>query len=313
MVRIYSETVKKWAVGAGITGVSMVVLIFAYLQFIGAITITGVSGDSVCMGTVEEPCYAYINFTANKDVFLYPLGHDPWGRNTPFTFDPAVKSWRLQRSWGSSWRTVDLEKTWNKNVKYAIKFAKGQDYQIRIVAVKESPLQTIKWFSDDWKVEDPLWIAAVNLSFKKSCNNLGADYTTKKGDCVNVIKSYNVICNPLTDSCLMNKTKDYYKVVEFEKEVCEDIIVKKEVCRSWDEGVLVYDKIEVLPSRFGMACFKQGSSVCCRNIKGDSDTDEVCRYGENCACYDVGKTISYSGTKNQKSKLKSKFDNVGII
>ena len=109
--RTYYESVKKWGTGAGILTFSAVGLIFLYLSLSGVINITGFSGDQICAGTLDDPCYAYINFTANKDVFLYLLGHDPWGRNTPFTFDPAVKSWRLQRSWGSSWRTVDLEKT----------------------------------------------------------------------------------------------------------------------------------------------------------------------------------------------------------
>ena len=65
----------------------------------------------VCYGTVEDPCYAYMNFTANEDIFLYPTGYDPWVRYTTFEFDPNVKSWELQRSWGSGWRTIPLDKS----------------------------------------------------------------------------------------------------------------------------------------------------------------------------------------------------------
>lgn len=165
--RVYWQSVIKWAAGLGITGVSAVALLFFFLAQTGAITINGHSGDMVCAGTLEDPCYAYINLTANEDVFIYPLDYDPWGRNSPFTFDPAVKEWKLYRSWGTGWREIDLSEpctsTWcgappnSPDNKYAFAFRKDRDYELRIMALKYHPAQEIKWWSDGFGVPDPVW------------------------------------------------------------------------------------------------------------------------------------------------------------
>jgi len=153
--RIYWESVKKWAVKVGIpVGVASFALIFMYLSSLGVIEVTGHSNDMVCAGTESEPCYAYINFSAKEDIFIYPMDYDPWGRDTPFYTDVGLKSWKLQRSWGDTWRTINLSKTWSSKVKYAVKFSKDQDYQIRIVALKEDPTKDIKW---GFGPVDPYW------------------------------------------------------------------------------------------------------------------------------------------------------------
>src|SRR3990167_504148 len=85
-----------------ITG-TPVFLYFAYSNEIGAITITGKSWTDFCTATEwnqEKICYAYINFTANNDTFWYPTNYDPYGRSTPYGFDPAVKEWKFERKWG---------------------------------------------------------------------------------------------------------------------------------------------------------------------------------------------------------------------
>ena len=153
--RIYWESVKKWAIMAGIpAGVAGFALLFMYLNFLGVIVVTDYSGDIVCEGTNEEPCIAYVNFSVKEDIFLYPTGYDPWGRDTPFETDKELESWKMYRSWGSSWREVDLNKTctgkWcgapdNKGVKYSFVFREGRSYQIKIEAVKKNPEEIIKW------------------------------------------------------------------------------------------------------------------------------------------------------------------------
>jgi len=170
-VRVYAESVKKWANEnkgkLGVTGVgSIITLIFIYLAMTGAITVNGHSGDMICAGTLDDPCIAIINFTANEDIFIYPIDYDPWGRNTPFSFDPNVKSWKLQRSWGSGWRTIPLNKsctgTWcglsssDDTRKFSIVFREGKSYSIRILAYKEDPTQDIKWGAFDGLI-DPVW------------------------------------------------------------------------------------------------------------------------------------------------------------
>jgi len=173
MAKIYSESIKKWAIAGGISGTGLIGLYFLYLSMIGAITITGYSGDTVCAGTIEDPCYGYINFTANEDIFIYPTDYDPWGRNTPFEFDPNLKDWKLQRSWGTGWRTLPLNQpctgTWcglssSKDTRvFSVAFRKGNNYQIRIVAYKNTPADTIKWSAFDGEI-DPVWKGIVNVT-----------------------------------------------------------------------------------------------------------------------------------------------------
>ena len=149
--RLYAESMKKWAVRAGLTTASLVFIYFIYLSNAGVIDVTGYSGDSVCAGTEADPCYAYINFTVidnpGKDdsIYIYPMEYDPWGRETPLEFKPGLKDWKLQRSWGNTWRTIDLHSTWNKNTKYAVKFHEGQSYELRIIGYKENAFEDIKW------------------------------------------------------------------------------------------------------------------------------------------------------------------------
>jgi len=163
--RIYWESVKKWTIKAGIpAGITSFTLLFIYLSFLGVIEVTDYSGDMVCAGTEGDPCLAFINFTAKEDIFLYPIGYDPYGRDTPFETDKDLKSWKIYRSWGSGWREIKLNDTctgtWcgapdNKGVKYSFVFREGRDYQIRIVAHKKDPTEDIKW---GFGPVDPVWI-----------------------------------------------------------------------------------------------------------------------------------------------------------
>lgn len=176
--RIYSESVKKWAKRIGIPAGSVGCVLFLYILYtisIGAMVVTGYSGDIVCAGTEEDPCYAYINFTVNEDVFWYPIDYDPWGRNESFSFNPAVKSWILQRSWGSGWRTIPMNKsctgTWcgappNTNVTYSVVWRKGMNYRIRIVGYKNVPFEDIKWGFGNI---DPVW-KGVNITYELISN-----------------------------------------------------------------------------------------------------------------------------------------------
>ena len=125
-----------------------------YLSSTGAITINSVSENVVCEGTTYDPCYVYINFTANEDIFIYPVEYDPWGRNTPFIFDPAVKEFKLYRSWGSGWREYSLYKpctsTWcgappnSPDNKYSLAWRKDRNYTIRIEIFKHNSTDKIK-------------------------------------------------------------------------------------------------------------------------------------------------------------------------
>ena len=204
--RVYTETVKSWGKGLGISGVSLFGLIFMYLIAIGSISNVTYSGDVVCAGTIEDPCYAYINFTAEEDIFIYPTNYDPWGRDTLFNFDPNVKSWSLERSWGTGWRNIPINitctGTWcgakdNTGCAYSMAFRKDRDYQIRIVAYKNYPTDTLKWgaFSGVDEI-DPFWyginttttnsFSSINLELGSQVN-ISANLTGVTGEvCVDI-------------------------------------------------------------------------------------------------------------------------------
>ena len=185
--RVYTQSVIKWLLGIGVSGGTLIGGIFFYLAMIGAITDYSYSGDMVCAGTLDDPCYAYINFTAREDIFIYPTGYDPWGRNTSFDFEPNVRDWKLQRSWGTGWRDIPLDKpctgTWcglsnsKDERKFSIAFREGRDYQIRIVAYKVNPTQDIKWSA--FEVIDPVW-NGTNVT-------IGWNYTTME-----ICNTYNI-------------------------------------------------------------------------------------------------------------------------
>jgi len=175
--KAYTETVKKWASTAGGTaaGGAIVFLILSYLAAQGAIQVTGFSGDTICAGTTADPCYAYINITALEDVYVYPISYDPYGRQSPMDFDPGVKDWQLQRSWGNGWRTYDLNRTctgtWcggtGDTGKYSLAWRKGQTYQLRIIAYKNDPSDDVKWGGFNGQV-DPVWIGTGMDKFNQS-------------------------------------------------------------------------------------------------------------------------------------------------
>jgi len=171
--RIYWESVKKWAISVGLGSVPLVIVLFIYLSYANIITIHDYNWSRVCGGTVDDPCWATVTFTANSDFYLYPLGYDPYGRNTPFNFSKAVKDWKLYRKWGDGWREIDLNEgctgRWcgcywckgGKTAKYSYAFRSGKNYTIKIVAYKKDAFEDVKWSfgfpKDNRTYIDPVW------------------------------------------------------------------------------------------------------------------------------------------------------------
>ena len=315
--KIYWATVWKWitknkiAVGSG-TGLTIIGL-FLYLSTIGAITIHGVSDDVVCAGTEEDPCYAYINFTANEDIYIYPLAHDPWGRATPFQFDKEIKDFKLQRSWGKSWRTMDLTKPWSKVVKYAVKFKKGQTYEIRIRVLKESPLQDVKWWSDAWGVEDPVFVASKNLTIVHPCIK-NKTITHKKIDkCWEVTHTALVPCTPFNETCLLNKTSGkYYKIITWQTKECNYTYWNTTECAEYSKKKEIQYGDKLIPEELlGTDCVYDGKNICCVD-PNDDDGSGICRYGKTYAYWIPGNKMDYEGTYKRKAKLINNFVKEGI-
>jgi len=183
--RIYQQSLFKWAMGVGIPGgIAGFSLIFLYLSTFDLIEVNGFTGDITCAGTVENPCLAFINFTAREDIFLYPLQYDPWDRTTPFQTDKDLESWKMYRSWGKGWREINLHETckgtWcggkygSSSNLYSFAFRKDRDYQIKIEAVKKDPKDDVKWSFTEYV--DPFWygIGATNISATEISIELGS-------------------------------------------------------------------------------------------------------------------------------------------
>ena len=237
--KIYSTSVKIWAkkfgIPSGIIG-SIIFLYILYTIFIGAMTIIGYSGNMVCAGTEDDPCYAYINFTVNEDVFWYPTDYDPWGRNETFGFDPDVKSWVLQRSWGSGWRTIPMDKsctgTWcgapdnTGTVTYSVVWRAGKSYQIRIIGYKNNPKDTIKW---SFGSVDPYWYGINKQTIPLTTEFYTGDYHVASQSGNESLYDVNITKDEktnLTTICLEagwdKKQVDVYKIDEkTEKEVLD--------------------------------------------------------------------------------------------
>jgi len=278
--RIYFESIKKWLIASGITGGTLIGGLFLFLLSTGAISDFTYSGDSVCAGTLEDPCYAYINFTANEDIFIYPLGYDPWGRDTLFEFEPNVKSWKLQRSWGTGWRDIPLNQsctgTWcglsdSKDERvFSYAFRKGRSYAIRMVAMKNNPTESIKWAAFDGQI-DPTWEAVTEdyifdkldyskdgkaefsmMNYEKELPKEAITFSFKE-ECGSV-NSYKILMNT---TC----TKDVPIMSKIE--VCRpplknETILEKEVCYdeffengTYEKEYQCWEEVKSIPSGLG--------------------------------------------------------------
>jgi len=133
--------------------------VFLFLASIGAITILGSSGDVMCAGTIDDPCYTYINFSAEKNFWIDFSDHTPYGLNDTLEFVPDVQSWKIQHSWLSGWK--DFSDT-------MVYFEKDTDYQVRIVSYKVNPYDDIVWSAFDGAVNAKLLTDTRPKTYKKS-------------------------------------------------------------------------------------------------------------------------------------------------
>jgi len=277
--KVYTESIKKWAIGIGISGGTLVGLIFLYLALAGAISVPSVYIESVCEGTVENPCLAFINFTANEDVFIYPVDYDPWGRNTSFEFDTAVKNWTLQRSWGASWRTIPLDKsctgTWcglsnaKDKRKFSIVFREGRDYQLRIVALKYNPWDTIKWSALN---------GIINLSWNASLNRdvfeeeIYPVCTTSEKYEITMLE----YVLPMEGNDSLNVTYNNRTIVNKTVQECQELVRPSIFINESGENSLFSCNIEQW-----LTCTKTSSGFVC-DSKHYGNGDGICQGSEDC-------------------------------
>ena len=164
---------------------------FAYSNQIGAIDILEKDWTDFCNATswnnpADIICSFNNSFIANNDTFWYPIGYDLFGRTPPASFEPSVKDWKLERTWGNGWTEIDMTKPCNSTrcgkgklpVLYSIVWRKGKTYETRVLAIKNNPEDAIYWtFGKD----DPIWFG-VDVQLLKSCNQL-INNISIKGTC----------------------------------------------------------------------------------------------------------------------------------
>jgi len=306
--KVYIETAKKWAINAGVPTVSILGLYLMYSVFIGAITIDSFSDNQVCAGTEEDPCFAYVTFTVHEDVFWYPINYDPWGRDSPFAFDPNVKEWRLERSWGKGWRELPMDKgctgTWcggkKTNTKenpatYSVAWRAGNTYNIRIRALKNSPFDTIKWYSDGLGVPDPLW-QGVELNIVYPCLE---NQTVQNGTiCTTYNTSWVTPCDNYESECDANCTDGLYKYDSYQH--CE----YDWICNGtyYPNGSCILEWVEVCETRYTYYdCVRATNQTClsgeyCKYTNVNYRFWEECEptYITNCSKYDYTDQKLYS-------------------
>ena len=159
--RVKEKTLETFARNKAIAGISVLSLLFIYLVSINAINVTGISNDSVCAGTTDDPCIGYVNFTANTDVFIYPMDLE-----RTFGTNVSLEDAKLYRSWGSGWREIDTDNgctgswcgcywcTKSNTAEFSYAFRKGRSYELKIVALKDNPFDDVKW---GFGPVDPVW------------------------------------------------------------------------------------------------------------------------------------------------------------
>ncbi len=309
--RIYAESVKKYArenpgklgIG-GASTVGIIFLIFAYLSAQGLIVVHSSSGDMVCAGTLEDPCYAIINFTVkdtvgkNGDIFIYPTEYDPWGRDTPFEFSNELSSWKLQRSWGSGWRDLDLTKgctgTWcgapRGGGKYSVVFREGKNYNIRIVGYKQDPSDLVTWSfnpTGQW-----LPVGGMDFDVINDCVDVPKRRSASNVTEVEVVCGGNASCSsPLSVTSWY--TEDY-KV-----EVCTEVGVKK-------------GSKEVMYEQSDKKCLRTNETLCCwlRNDGGGNLESRggqyrtIIRSGESGTCVNITQDFQVLSSRSDFAEVK---------
>lgn len=179
-IKVTDSRLKKYAAGA--TAVPLMLVLFWFLASLGSIDVTGHSEDIICAGTELDPCFAYINFTANEDIFLYPSENWTGG----LLVDKPVKSIQMYRSWGKGWREINLTTnckwTWcgapdnSGRTVYSYAIREGRDYEFRFKLLKNHPDDNIKW---TWATVDPIFYGLNKDSLNKEYDGVNKEIIFK--------------------------------------------------------------------------------------------------------------------------------------
>ena len=298
--RIYEDRIKKYLTKTGVVGVSLIFGLFMLLSAQGDITITGFSGDQQCAGTEYDPCYAYLNFTAETNIYIYPTNETTWMFNvTPMN---SMERIVMQRSWGDYWRTINLSKTYTTKTKYAVKFSKGNDYQLRFIGYKTNINETVKWgfgfangnYSENTDTYvDPEWSGYTKDSFFTELTKVKVGFT----------KGYAefVITNPLNKEIEINKSnlKSLYTLVQGEV-LSEQYTFYEHI----EEKTIKVDKTTCVDN----LVLKPISVI--NNITGLNETDVIGVIEQDCETVKVDEIVSAKKEKKQLGVVIPKNGNL---
>lgn len=220
-LRVKPETVKKWGKGAGIPIVFLALLYLIYSTAMGAFTIIDYSGNITCEGTDADPCVINITFIANKNVYWYPMPLEDIPKGALNT-DKPIKDVKVYRTWGTGLKEINLNKTWNKDVKYAVKWSTGRIYTLVYYIYKNHPSDKIKWSFDE---VDPYLLPFI---YNKGDDNLNISYRL-------IIKDDEICGRAYTPVCVFNKdTLEKDMKIEYMKEYQESVPDYKKVCNPYN-------------------------------------------------------------------------------
>lgn len=205
--RVTTERVKTWMAVGGWSGTILLGL-FVMLMLFGDIYIEGYSADMTCAGTLDDPCYAYINFTMKKDyIYIYP---GDWNTQGMFTTDNEIEALYLEvrdKRYKTGWRQINLSEPspycQRTGCKYAYRFYKTKGlWEIRFVGYKKNAFDDIKW---SFGTIDPWWygisgdfmFAYVNRDSRYDFYNISLSYSDGKLIAkFNLKTDYNVSFTP---------------------------------------------------------------------------------------------------------------------
>lgn len=289
--KIYLQSAIIWAISIGlITAGTPVFLYFAYSNEIGAINITGKSWTDYCTATSwneKNICESYINFTANEDVFWYPVNYDSFGRSTPYIFDPAVKEWKIERKWGNGWREIPLTMpctgTWcgaKQGIPaiYSVAWRQGQQYETRIRAIKQNADDDIFWSLGDF---DPIWFGTQIEPIQKCWN----ETTIIKQTVIVKIKVFinETFCSdfPLNKTCIKVPAYSYTR-----QENGGEIDFLQNTTHCYDIGMKINNRVVNYLKQNFRRCTRDNFVFCCE-AEGQSNGNGQCESGEGYCKFDI--------------------------
>ena len=150
--RLKDYTLKNWMTSIGLVGTPIGVVIFAYLLFMGSITVGSYEANEICGGDID--CYLILKDVCfEEDVFLYPMNPTEMIDAQP---SDLVTSVELYRGWGTGWRRIPLNGTctgswcgcsWctkSNTAKFSYAFREDRCYDIKYI-IQKPENSTINW------------------------------------------------------------------------------------------------------------------------------------------------------------------------